>query len=93
MRNAIVLLPLLATAPALAAEQPMVLKPGLGVETVTQACSGCHSLDYVRMNAPFLSADQWKAEIGKMRTAFGAGIDDADAATIQQYLIAQYGAK
>ena len=44
------------------------------------------------MNAPFLNADAWKAEVGKMRTAFGAQITDDDAAIVQQYLVQNYGA-
>lgn len=78
--------------PALADEQVVDLKPGAGLEAVNNNCGGCHSLDYVRMNAPFLSADGWKAEIGKMRAAFGAPVTDADAAAIQAYLAGNYGA-
>lgn len=81
---------LLTAAPALAAEQPVTLKPGAGLEQVEQNCSGCHSLDYVRMNAPFLSRDNWKAEVTKMRVAYGAAIDDADSAKIVAYLTANY---
>ena len=88
--KALALLVLLA-APALAAEQPVTLEPGAGVDAVNRNCAGCHSLDYVRMNAPFIGADGWKAEIGKKRAAFGAPIADADAATIQSYLAAHYG--
>ena len=82
--------PLLAVAAR--AEEPVELKPGAGREVVEANCNACHSLDYVRMNSPFLSADAWKAEVVKMRTAFGAPIDDADAETILKYLIATYGA-
>ena len=56
-------------------------------------CSACHSLDYVKMNAPFLTEAVWKAEVAKMRTVFGSPIDDAVAAEIVQYLTAQYGPK
>lgn len=79
-------------AAALAGEMPVELKPGAGLEAVRQNCGLCHSLDYVRMNAPFLSADGWKAEVGKMRAAYGAPLGDADAAVIQQYLADNYGA-
>ena len=84
-------LALLAAAPALAEEQPVQLKAGPGLEVVQTRCAACHSLDYVRMNSPFLTADGWKAEVTKMRTAFGAEIDDAEAATIVNYLAATYG--
>jgi mono/diheme cytochrome c family protein len=82
---------LLAATPALAAEQTITLKPGPGVELMEQNCSGCHSLDYVRMNAPFLTADGWKAEVAKMRGGYGAPVDDEDAARIVAYLAATYG--
>jgi mono/diheme cytochrome c family protein len=86
-----VLFALIAATPARAAEETVPLKPGAGLEAVSQNCGGCHSLDYIRMNAPFLSADAWKAEVGKMRAAFGAVISDADAAAVQQYLAQNYG--
>jgi mono/diheme cytochrome c family protein len=81
---------LLFATPALA-EDPVELKPGPGKDVVETSCGACHSLDYVRMNSPFLTADAWKAEVTKMRTAFHAEIDDADAATILKYLSATYG--
>ena len=81
----------LLPAAASAAEQTVMLKPGPGSELMEQNCSGCHSLDYVRMNAPFLTVDGWKAEVGKMRAAFSAQVDDADAAAIIAYLTASYG--
>jgi hypothetical protein len=46
----------------------------------------------VTMNSTFLTAEQWKAEVSKMRTALGAQIDDAMAATIDAYLGAHYAA-
>jgi mono/diheme cytochrome c family protein len=82
---------LLTATPAMAEEQPVELKPGPGQEVVRTRCGACHSLDYVRMNSSFLTADGWKAEVEKMRTAFGAEIGDADAATIVNYLTATYG--
>jgi sulfite dehydrogenase (cytochrome) subunit B len=90
MRRAILLAALLAT-PALAAEEPVSLKPGAGLDAVNANCGGCHSLDYIRMNSPFLSTDAWKAEVTKMRAAYGAPIDDADAGAIAAYLAANYG--
>lgn len=79
---------LLLSAPAFAQ-----LKPGAGRDTVEANCVACHSLDYIKMNAPFLTEAVWKAEVTKMRTAFGSPIDDAVAAEIVQYLTAQYGPK
>lgn len=82
---------LLASTPSLAQEQPVELKPAPGLEQVQASCGGCHSLDYIRMNAPFLNADAWKAEIVKMRAALSAPVDDAAAETVLKYLIANYG--
>ncbi len=95
MRYAILLASLLLAVPgftpAFADEQPVELKPGPGLDTVNANCGGCHSLDYIRMNSPFLTAADWKAEVGKMRAAFGAPVDEADAATIATYLADNYG--
>ena len=88
--SALVLL-LLAATPARADEQPVKLKPGSGEDIVENECNVCHSLDYIRMNSPFLTADGWKAEVTKMRAAFGAPIDDADADAIIKYLSTNYG--
>jgi mono/diheme cytochrome c family protein len=75
---------------ALAAEGPMPLKPGTGSDVVSANCSACHTSDYIVMNSPFLTPDGWKAEVTKMRSAFGAPIDSATAAEIIAYLAANY---
>jgi sulfite dehydrogenase (cytochrome) subunit B len=77
--------------PAVAQEQAVALKPGPGMETAASTCNICHSLDYIRMNSVFLSPDGWKAEVAKMRGAYGAPIDDATAEAIQHYLATEYG--
>jgi hypothetical protein len=43
------------------------------------------------MNSVFLNKSQWKAEVSKMRNAFGAPIDDEMEAEIVDYLAAAYG--
>jgi hypothetical protein len=43
------------------------------------------------MNSPFPSAALWDAEVTKMIKAFGAPIEDEDAATIKDYLKQNYG--
>ncbi len=86
---------LLSAAPAVTpalAQEPVPLKPGPGVDTVQAACGICHTTNYIRMNSVFLTPDGWKAEVAKMRTLLGAPIDDATAATIVQYLSADYAA-
>jgi sulfite dehydrogenase (cytochrome) subunit B len=76
---------------ALAGEKPVQLKPGAGLDKVEANCAGCHSLDYVPMNSPYLNAAGWDAEIAKMINAFGAPIDPADAKIIGDYLKKNYG--
>ena len=83
---------LLAALPARADERPVELKKAPGVELVETQCSACHSLDYIRMNAPFLKPETWQAEVTKMIKTFGADIPDEDAKAITDYLIRNYGA-
>jgi sulfite dehydrogenase (cytochrome) subunit B len=84
-------LALLIAFPALA-DEPVALKPGPGRDAVQASCGTCHTLNYIRMNSPFLTPEAWKAEVTKMRTALGAPIDDATADTIIKYLSATYAA-
>ena len=76
---------------AAADEKSVQLKQAPGLDKVEGNCSGCHSLDYLPMNSPFLSAAGWDAEVAKMINAFGAPIDQADAKTISDYLKSNYG--
>ena len=80
-----------AGSSAAAEEKPVELRQAPGLDKVEAHCSACHSLDYVQMNSPFLSAAAWDAEIAKMINAFGAQIDQADAKTIADYLNNNYG--
>ena len=85
---------LLATiaAPALAQEEPAIkLKDGQGLDRVEANCAACHSLDYIQMNSPFPNAALWEAEVTKMIKAYGAPVNDADAAVIVDYLKKNYG--
>jgi hypothetical protein len=85
------LLALSLIATAAAQEKPVVLKDAPGRATVENLCSGCHSLDYVRINAPFMNKMGWTAEVNKMIQAFGAPIQPNDAGMIIDYLSANYG--
>lgn len=76
---------------AVADERPVQLKQAPGIDKIESNCAGCHSLDYVPMNSPFLSAAGWDAEVAKMITAFGAPVDPADAKIIADYLKSNYG--
>jgi sulfite dehydrogenase (cytochrome) subunit B len=77
--------------PAAAQEKTVELKNASGRDKVESNCSGCHSLDYIPMNSPFLDAATWNAEITKMIRAFGAPVSDDDAKTITEYLTKNYG--
>jgi hypothetical protein len=76
---------------AAAEEKPVQLRQAPGLDKVEAHCSACHSLDYVQMNSPFLSATGWDAEVAKMVNAFGARIGEADVRTIADYLNKNYG--
>jgi mono/diheme cytochrome c family protein len=80
---------LLLATPALGEE---AMKPGPGQDAVTVTCGICHTLGYIRMNSTFLTPDGWKAEVAKMRDAYGAPVDDDTANTIVKYLSTTYGA-
>lgn len=77
--------------PAFADEASIALKKAPGLDKVQANCGTCHSLDYIQMNSPFMSAATWDAEVTKMIKAYGAPISDADAAAIKEYLKANYG--
>ena len=81
----------LIAVPAIADERPIELKMAPGVEKVEANCATCHSLDYIEMNSPFLSAAQWDAEVAKMIRAMGAPIEESDAKAIADYLKKNYG--
>jgi hypothetical protein len=74
-----------------AQDSPVPLQPGPGQQDTQAVCSLCHSTDYIVMNSRFLTTAQWAAEVAKMRSAFGAPLDDAVAAKITAYLASAYG--
>jgi cytochrome c5 len=80
-----------AAAAASAQEKPVALKDGTGRAVTENLCSGCHSLDYIRINAPFMNKQTWTASVNKMVQMFGAPIAPTDVATIIDYLSANYG--
>ena len=82
-----------AATGALAAETPIQLKDGPGRAIVEDNCGACHSLDYIRTNAPFMNRQAWTAEVNKMINAYAAPIQKANADAIIDYLAANYGAK
>ena len=70
------------------AEENVALRAGVGRGVVEGYCNTCHSLDYVRINAPFLNR---QGEVNKMITAFGAPIGPTDTKIIVDYLVTNYG--
>ncbi len=74
---------------ALAGDPALKAAPGAAETLAT--CSNCHSTAYIVMNSVFLSADDWRAEVSKMRTVFGASIDAHTADEIAAYLGQYYG--
>ncbi len=81
---------LIALPAAASAEQAIKLKPGPGMDKTEANCQACHSLSYIPMNSPFLSAAGWDGEVNKMIKVMGAPIDDADAKAIKDYLAKNY---
>lgn len=73
------------------AQENVPLKAGTGLQTVEAYCGACHSLDYPRINAPFLNRQGWEAEVNKMIKTFGAPIKPDDAKVIINYLVENYG--
>lgn len=65
--------------------------PGPGRELFIARCSSCHSVDYIRMHAPFGTPALWESSVAKMRNAFKAPLDDEDARAIVEYLSVAYG--
>ncbi|MFM7624942.1 MAG: c-type cytochrome [Gammaproteobacteria bacterium] len=68
-----------------------VAAPGPGRELFVAHCSSCHSIDYIRMHAPFGTRALWEASVAKMRNAFKAPVNDEDARAIVEYLTVAYG--
>lgn len=82
------------TGPVHSIELPIInttLKPGPGQDKAQTFCTICHSSDYVTMQPPF-PRTQWTATVAKMIKVMGAPINDEDAKTIVDYLVAAYGA-
>lgn len=65
--------------------------PGPGRELFIAHCSSCHSVDYIRMHAPFGTRALWEASVTKMRNVFKAPVGDDDARAIVEYLSVAYG--
>jgi hypothetical protein len=69
---------------------PVQLKTGPGLDKVSTLCNICHSTDYITMQ-PLFPRATWTAEVNKMIKVMGAPINEDDAKTIINYLVAAYG--
>jgi sulfite dehydrogenase (cytochrome) subunit B len=95
MRQFLILATLALGVPASAANaaDPVPLKPGPGSEITATVCNSCHTSNYIVMNSTFMPPAGWKAEVAKMRNAFGAPLDEDTQAAITTYLSANYAVK
>jgi mono/diheme cytochrome c family protein len=59
--------------------------PGIGADIATSQCLICHSAGMV-LTQPPLKKDEWRAEIMKMRSAYGATIPDDQVDGLSEYL-------
>jgi hypothetical protein len=59
--------------------------PGVGADIARSQCLICHSAGMV-LTQPPLKKDEWRAEIMKMRSAYGAPIPDDQVEGLSEYL-------
>ena len=64
--------------------------PGPGQSVAQANCTICHAADYVYMQPP-LTDVQWRAEVVKMKSVYGAPFDDSEVDTLVAYLVSQNG--
>lgn len=64
--------------------------PGVGGEIANSQCQICHSAGMI-LTQPPLKKDEWRAEIVKMRTAYGAPIPEDQIDGLSAYLTAING--
>ena len=67
-------------------------KDGPHVDAAKNYCAICHAPDYLYMQPP-LTAAQWKAEVVKMKTAYGCPVPDEEVQNLTDYLMSQNGKK
>lgn len=91
---------ILATGPAGAAPRTVQLPPDTstlrasplpGHAIALRKCGICHSADYINFQPPGMSQAQWTAEVAKMKSAYGAPLDDNEIKAIGAYLAVAYG--
>jgi mono/diheme cytochrome c family protein len=63
-----------------------VFPAGPGADIANTQCMICHSAGMVTRQPP-LSFDQWKTEVEKMRTAYGAPLPEDQVEAVAKYLV------
>jgi len=91
--TSLIVLALLAAAPAYPDENRVQLREGPARDLVLGRCAACHSQDYIPMNSWFLDRKGWEAEVNKMVKVFGAPMEPDELTKIVDYLAANYGKK
>jgi hypothetical protein len=91
LRSLLVAGALLGAFGAHAGEEKVRIKEDAGMDKVRQNCNTCHSLDYIRLNSPFLDEKGWEAAVNKMIKGYGAKIPQEDVKPIAEYLGRNYG--
>jgi hypothetical protein len=64
-----------------------------GYQMALRNCLTCHSAHYVQTQPATSPRTYWEATVHKMKTPFGAYIDDDDMPAIVDYLTKTYGAE
>ncbi|HYZ62041.1 MAG TPA: cytochrome c [Acetobacteraceae bacterium] len=73
-------------------DETAALAPGPNVEVAQQNCTACHSADYISTQPRKLPNARafWQAEVVKMKSAYGAPIQQEDVPKIVDYLAETY---
>jgi len=71
----------------------LTASPMPGYSTASAYCVTCHSSDYVKYQPPTLTRANWRAEVTKMKKAYGAPIPDDQIDPIVDYLVKTFGAE
>ncbi len=62
-----------------------IFPPAVGADIATSQCLICHSAGMVLQQPPLTKAE-WRAEIVKMRSAYGAPVPDDQVDALSEYL-------
>jgi cytochrome c551/c552 len=62
-----------------------------GYPIALQKCGICHSADYINLQPPGMTTQQWTAEMAKMQHTYGAPLSESDIDLVGEYLGVTYG--